>query len=125
MRDAERAAAAAEEAAEEAELCEREAWEAERLANELLEEAERQKLISDAARREAEAAVKAGEMFVDFAAEEDLLSPAGAHVGLGHEGLEWDAVEPLKRSKPADAHTELKHENGSDRSYTPPLTPSG
>ena len=60
MRDAERAAAAAEEAAEEAELCEREAWEAERLANELLEEAERQKLISDAARREAEAAVKAG-----------------------------------------------------------------
>jgi hypothetical protein len=74
---------------------------------------------------EAEAAVKSGEMFVDFAAEEDLLSPAGAHVGLGHEGLEWDAVEPLKRSKPADAHTELKHENGSDRSYTPPLTPSG
>ena len=73
---------------------------------------------------EAEAAVKSGEMFVDLAAEEDLLSPAGAHVGLGHEGLAWDAVEPLKRQKPY-ARPELKHENGSDRSYTPPLTPSG
>ena len=73
---------------------------------------------------EAEAAVKSGEMFVDLAAEEDLLSPAGAHVGLGHEGLAWDAVEPLKRQKPY-ARPELKHDNGSDRSYTPPLTPSG
>ena len=43
MRDAERAAAAAEEAAEEAELCEREAWEAEKLSRELITESHRQK----------------------------------------------------------------------------------
>ena len=55
-----RSSAASDVYKRQAELCEREAWEAERLANELLEEAERQKLISDAARREAEAAVKAG-----------------------------------------------------------------
>ena len=75
---------------------------------------------------EAEAAVKSGEMLVDFAAEEDLLSPAGAHLGLGHEGLAWDAVEPLKgASESLRARPGLKSENGSDRSYTPPLTPSG
>ena len=71
---------------------------------------------------EAEAAVKSGEMLVDFAAEEDLLAPAGAHLGLGHEGLAWDAVQPLKGSS---ARADPKSENGSDRSYTPPLTPSG
>ena len=76
---------------------------------------------------EAEAAVKSGEMFVDLAAEEDLLSPAGAHLGLGHEGLAWDGVEPLKGGATSGraATTRLKSENGSDRSYTPPLTPSG
>ena len=70
--------------------------------------------------------MKSGEMFVDLAAEEDLLSPAGAHLGLGHEGLAWDGVEPLKGGATSGrAATRLKSENGSDRSYTPPLTPSG
>ena len=59
MRDAERAAAAAEEAAEEAELCEREAWEAERLANELLEEAEQKKDDEDGENLLPESAPKA------------------------------------------------------------------
>ena len=47
VKDAEAAAEAAEEAAELAEVCEAEAWEAERLANELLDEAERQKSATD------------------------------------------------------------------------------
>lgn len=60
VKDAERAAAAAEQAAEEAEVCEREAWEAERLANELLEEAERQKMASEVSAQTALNATRAG-----------------------------------------------------------------
>ena len=60
VKDAEAAAAAAEEAAEEAEACGA-AWEAEPVANQLLEEApSRQKRAADEARIAAMAGMRAG-----------------------------------------------------------------